>query len=136
MARLKIFKYLKGGKGSKEILKELKDYGTPLMGNMITTSVLNKSDIYIITAVLGASAAGIYQTNYSLIATAFTLLSASVMRGSYPTILRTWAEGDKEATSRLISEAVRMYLLLAVPATVGVAAVSDVMATALLNRLM
>lgn len=36
----------------------------------------------------------------------------------------------------IISEAVRMYLLLAVPATVGVAAVSDVMATALLNRLM
>ena len=29
-------------------VKELKDYGTPLMGNMITTSVLNKSDIYII----------------------------------------------------------------------------------------
>ena len=67
MTRLKIFKYLKGGKGSKEILKELKDYGTPLMGNMITTSVLNKSDIYIITAVLGASAAGIYQTNYLLL---------------------------------------------------------------------
>ena len=134
MTRLKIFKYLKGGKGSKEILKELKDYGTPLMGNMITTSVLNKSDIYIITAVLGASAAGIYQTNYSLIATAFTLLSASVMRGSYPTILRTWAEGDKDATARLISEAVRMYLLLAVPATVGVAAVSDVMATALFEQ--
>ena len=89
MTRLKIFKYLKGGKGSKEILKELKDYGTPLMGNMITTSVLNKSDIYIITAVLGASAAGIYQTNYSLIATAFTLLSASVMRGSYPKGIRT-----------------------------------------------
>ena len=75
---------------------------------MITTSVLNKSDIYIITAVLGESAAGIYQTNYSLIATDYTLLSATVMRGSYPTILRTWAEGDKEATARLISEAVRM----------------------------
>ena len=56
------------------------------------------------------------------------------MRGSYPTILRTWAEGDKEATARLISEAVRMYLLLAVPATVGVAAVSDVMATALFEQ--
>lgn len=134
MTRLKIFSYLKGGKSSKTILKELRDYGTPLMGNMITTSVLNKSDIYIITAILGASAAGIYQTNYSLIATAFTLLSASVMRGSYPTILRTWAEGNKDETSRLISEAVRMYLLLAVPATVGVAAVSDVMATALFEQ--
>ena len=32
MARLKIFKYLKGGQGFKGNFKELKDYGTSLMG--------------------------------------------------------------------------------------------------------
>lgn len=129
--RLKIFSYLKKGKNSPEILTELRKYGMPLMGNMLTTSVLNKSDIYIITFYLGESAAGIYQTNYSLIATAFTLLSASVMRGSYPTILRTWSEGKKEETSKLISDAVRFYLLLAIPATIGVAATSPAISTAL-----
>ena len=131
---LQFFKYLNAKNGSKEIQNELKQYGMPLMGNMITTSVLNKSDIYIVSGLLGLASAGIYQTNYSLIATAFTLLSASVMRGSYPTILRMWSEGKKELTEKLISEAVRMYLLLSVPAVLGVAAVSDVVAKALFDE--
>lgn len=130
MKRLKILYYIKG-KANKEILDELKEYGMPLMGNQLATSVLNKSDIYIITLVLGASAAGIYQTNYSLIATAFTLLNASVMRGCYPTILRAWSENKKDDVQRLLNEAVRMYLLVAIPAVAGVLAVSDSAAYAL-----
>ena len=131
---LNFFKYLNTKNGSKEIQNELKRYGMPLMGNMITTSVLNKSDIYIVSGLLSLEMAGIYQTNYSLIATAFTLLSASVMRGSYPTILRMWSEGKKELTEKLISEAVRMYLILSVPAVLGVASVSDVVAKALFEK--
>lgn len=130
MKRLKILKYLKG-KGNREILNELKAYGMPLMGNQLATSVLNKSDIYIITIVLSANASGIYQTNYSLIATAFTLLNASVMRGCYPTILRAWSEGKKEDVQRLLNEAVRMYMLVAIPAVAGVFAVSHSAASAL-----
>lgn len=130
MKRLKIFSYLKG-KTDKAILSELKAYGMPLMGNQLTTSVLNQSDVYIVTAVLGDVASGIYKTNYSLIATAFTLLNASVMRGCYPTILRAWSEGKKDDVQRLLNEAVRMYLILAVPAVVGVLAVSHSAAYAL-----
>lgn len=131
MLKLKIYKYLNFKNASREILVELKDYGMPLMGNQLATSVLNKSDIYIVTIIIGAGAAGIYQTNYSLIATAFTLLNASVMRGCYPTILRAWSEGDKPQTKKLIGDAVRFYLLVAVPAVLGVAAVNDILATAL-----
>ncbi len=131
MIKLKIYKYLNFKNASREILKELKDYGMPLMGNQLATSVLNKSDIYIVTIIIGAGAAGIYQTNYSLIATAFTLLNASVMRGCYPTILRAWSEGDKNQTKKLIGDAVRFYLLVAVPAVFGVAAVNDILASAL-----
>jgi len=131
ITELKIYRYINRKKESKEILRELKSYGMPLMGNMLTTSVLNKSDIYIVIFLISETAAGIYQTNYSLIATAFTLLSASVMRGSYPTILRTWGEGNKDLAERLVGEAVRLYLLVALPAVAGVAAVSDVTAKAL-----
>jgi O-antigen/teichoic acid export membrane protein len=114
-------------------------YGMPLMGNQLATSVLNKSDIYIITISLGAvlgreaaaSATGIYQTNYSLIATAFTLLNASVMRGCYPTILRAWSEDRKDDVQKLLNDAVRMYLLVAVPAVAGVFSVSHSAAYAL-----
>lgn len=132
--KLKIFRYINFKNSSPEILMTLKNYGIPLMGNLVTTSVLNKSDIYIITGYLGEASAGIYQMSYSIVATAFTLLSASVMRGSYPTIVRTWSEGKKEMSEQLVSEAVRFFMLVAIPAVIGVAAVSDVVAGALFEE--
>lgn len=129
--KLKIYKYINVKNSSPEILATLKAYGIPLMGNLIATSILNKSDIYIITGFKGEAEAGIYQTNYSIIASAFTLLSAAVMRGSYPTILRTWVEDKKELAAHLVSEAVRMFLLISVPAVVGVLCVSKTAATVL-----
>lgn len=128
---LKIYKYINIKNSSPEILANLKAYGIPLMGNLIATSILNKSDIYIITGFKGEAEAGIYQTNYSIIASAFTLLSAAIMRGSYPTILRTWSEGKKELSANLVSEAIRMFLLVSVPAVVGVLCVSETLATVL-----
>lgn len=132
--KLKIYKYINIKNSSPEILADLKAYGIPLMGNLIATSILNKSDIYIITGFKGEAEAGIYQTNYSFIASAFTLLSAAVMRGSYPTILRTWSEGKKELSANLIADAVRMFLIISVPAVVGVICVSDTVAEALFEQ--
>lgn len=130
MKRLNILSYL-NAKSDKTILKQLSSYGMPLMGNQLATSVLTQSDGYIITFAFNIGLAGIYKTNYSLISVAFTMLNASVMRGCYPTILRAWSEGKKDDVQRLLNEAVRMYLLLAVPAVAGVYAVSETAAKAL-----
>lgn len=129
--KLDIKKHIKKECFNKEILNVLKMYGMPLMGNMIATSVLNKSDIYVIQYFLGEDKVGIYQTNYSIIASAFTLLAAGAMRGSYPTIIRTWSEGDTELTKILISNAIRTYLLISLPAVVGVFCISDFVAKVL-----
>ncbi len=129
--KLDIKKHIKKDYFDKEILKVLKMYGMPLMGNMIATSVLNKSDIYVIQYFLGEDKVGIYQTNYSIIASAFTLLAAGAMRGSYPTIIRTWSEGDTELTKTLIGNAIRTYFLISLPAVVGVFCISDFVASVL-----
>lgn len=129
--KLQIFKYISLKENSSEILENLKIYGMPLMGNMIATSILNKSDIYIITGYLGEDKAGIYQTNYSIIASAFIVVSSGVMRGSYPTIVRTWSEGKKDMAEKLIGDAIRFYLLVSIPAVFGVFALSDYVAKTL-----
>lgn len=131
--KLKVYKYINIKNNSDEILKNFKIYGIPLVGNLIATSILNKSDIYVITVYIGEAAAGIYQTNYTIVASAFTMLSAAVMRGSYPTILRTWSEDKKELTEKLISEAVRFFLLIAVPAVIGITVLSESVATVLFD---
>ncbi len=126
ISKLNMFKYIDVSCFDKEIFMDLFAYGFPLMGNLITTQVLNKSDIYIITILRSEYDSGIYQANYSIISSAFTMLSAAVMRGSYPTILRNWAEGKKKQAGKLVNDAVRMYLLLGVPAVCGVFALQDV----------
>ena len=128
---LKLLDKVKNGDSSKEILKELKLYGKPLMWNMLTTSILNKSDVLLISLFLGVSSAGIYQTNYSLVATTFTMLSMAIMRGSYPTVLCVWNEGNNELANKLISNTVRFYLIISVPAVVGIGLLSDVIAKVL-----
>lgn len=133
--KLDIFKYIKLKYYDKEVFLLLKTYGVPLMGNMLATSVLNKSDIYIITYFLGEANAGIYQTNYSIIASAFTLLSAGAMRGSYPTIVRTFSEGNKEEAGELIRHAIRVYLLMAIPAVFGIFLLSDFISISLFNKM-
>ena len=124
--KLQIFKYIDLKSYDKLIFADFFAYGFPLMGNLITTQILNKSDVYIITHFLGHGEAGIYQQNYSVVSTAFTMLAAAVMRGSYPTILRTWSEGRKEQAGKLVNEAVRLYLILGVPAVCGIFALQDV----------
>lgn len=124
--KLHIIKYISLEGFDKAVFADLFAYGFPLMGNLITTQILNKSDVYIITFFKGKAEAGIYTTNYSLVSSAFTMLSAAVMRGSYPTILRAWSEGKKKQAADLVNEAVRMYLLLGVPAVCGIFALSDI----------
>ncbi len=131
--KLDMFKYIDRKGFDKEVFADLFAYGFPLMGNLITTQILNKSDVYIITFFQGKGAAGIYSTNYSLVSSAFTMLSAAVIRGSYPTILRTWSEGKKEQAGLLVNEAVRIYLILGVPAVCGVFALQDVISGVLFD---
>ncbi|MFI3175724.1 MAG: lipopolysaccharide biosynthesis protein [Bacillota bacterium] len=129
--KLQIIKYIKRTHVDKSIQKLFIAYGTPLTFNMIATSLLNKSDIYIITYLLGETQAGIYQTNYSIVASAFILLASGAMRGSYPTILKTWNENNPELTKKLLQVAIRNYLLIGVPAVVGIFSVSSPIAQVL-----
>ncbi len=135
LSKLKIYSYINKKDYDKEVLKVLKAYGFPLMGNMIATSILNKSDIYIITNFLGEDKAGIYQTNYSIIASAFILLATAAMRGSYPTILKSWSNNNIEETQILLKSATRTYLLISIPAVVGVWCVSDILSQVLFDEL-
>lgn len=135
LSKLNIYKHISYKNYDKEVLNILKLYGLPLMGNMIATSVLNKSDIYIITSFLGEEKAGIYQTNYSIVASAFILLATAAMRGSYPTILKTWSEGNIEETQTLLKSATRTYLLIALPAVIGIFCLSDLVAYVLFDEL-
>lgn len=133
--KMQILPFIKPKRFNKDIQKDLWFYGMPLIWNMIATSILNKSDIYIITNYWGEDKAGIYQTNYSIIASAFILIASGAMRGSYPTILKAWNEGSLDNAKNLLKVAIRNYLLISIPAVVGVFSISDMLSQSLFDSL-
>lgn len=131
--KLDIIKYISYSKYSKEVLKKFTVYGIPIIGLTFSTSILYNSDRYIINVLINSAAVGIYYANYSLMSAAFSMFSNAVMKGSYPSILKAWNDGDKQATLGIISQAVRHYLLFAVPAIVGVCVLAESVSKLLLE---
>ncbi len=119
--RLKIFSYIKLKNFSTEISKTFLSYGTPFFGSILTTTLINNSDRYII---LDKEALAIYATNYSIISTLFTMINTGVSRGTVPTIYTIYNRGEKEESYSLISKLVKYYLIIIVPLVCGIMVIS------------
>lgn len=116
VARLRFF--------SLSLLKKFFAFGAPLMGVSIAISLLNMIDRYLVTGFFGEEIFAVYNSNNSIASGIFTMLSVGVMRGVYPTVLRSWQEGGIQTAKPLLDDGARLYLLIAAPAVTGLTAVS------------
>jgi O-antigen/teichoic acid export membrane protein len=125
---MEIYKKIKLGMFSNKVFGKFLQFGMPLMGVGLTMSLLNLSDRYVIIFSLGASngatQAGIYTANYSIASAIFTMILMSVMRGVYPSILKAFRKSDKVQTEELLTHAVRYFILIALPAVIGLGVLS------------
>jgi len=117
--RLGLWKHIALSAYSKKMLSLFAAFGVPLIGNFITTTVLNASDRFLIVNMAGAEQNGIYGTNYAIASAAVTALTMGAARGSYPNILKAWSVKDEKLAFQLISQAVRLFLLITLPAVAG-----------------
>ena len=111
-------------RASRAMLGKLLGYGVPLMGVALCSGLLTLFDRFYIYGVFGDATGGIYYYNSSIPNSVFTMLSVGVLRGVYPAILRAWNERSHEEAKTLLGAGVRLYLLVALPAAFGLAAVS------------
>jgi O-antigen/teichoic acid export membrane protein len=123
--RTRIYRYITFRLFSKKVLRKFLVYSMPLVGVNITMSMLTLSDRYVITPILGTEKMGIYHANYSISSSVFTLILVAVMRGVYPVILKTWRLNNKPQTEHFLSQAVRYFLLISMPAFTGICILSD-----------
>lgn len=90
----------------KELKIEIKKfmiYGFPMMGWFIACILLDVGDRYIIQWFQGAQAVGIYSANYSLIAGGMGLITAPILLGAHPFLMKAWEEKDDTEISRWLA---------------------------------
>ncbi|NLY17917.1 MAG: oligosaccharide flippase family protein [Clostridiaceae bacterium] len=122
--RINVFIHLKAGKVKKEIFKILFSYSLPFLGVNITTALLNQSDRLIVQPLAGDTQFGIYSANYVIPSMVLLMISTGVMRGVYPILLKSYNRNEPEQAAELLSQAIRYYLLIALPAVTGLISLS------------
>lgn len=124
ISRINVFKHLKMGKVKKEIFNTLFLFSLPFLGVNITTALINQSDRLIIQPLAGDTQLGIYSANYAIPSMVLLLISTGVMRGVYPVLLKSFDRNEPKQAAELLSQAMRYYLLIALPAVTGLVSLS------------
>ncbi len=131
--RLKLVKHFRTGKVSREILKTLFSFSLPFLGVNITTALLNLSDRLIVKPLAGDAAMGIYTQNYQIPGVVFPMISIGVMRGVYPILLKSFRKDEPKQAAELLSQSIRYFLLLGLPAMTGLISLSSLISRVILG---
>jgi len=112
------------GAFSKSIAIEMSKFGAPLIIGNLAAWILSLSDRYVIELYRGSYEVGLYSASYSISEQALTMLLSLFMLAGYPLIVNTWETGGKEATQEFVGKLTRYYLLIGLPAALGMSVLS------------
>ena len=106
----------------KSLSEELK-FALPTVPNNVSSWVVDSSDKYVIGIFLGSAAVGCYSPGYALGSILLMLLSPFAIL--LPAVLpQYWEAGDMDKVDTFLSYSMKYYLLIAVPAAVGMSLLS------------
>jgi O-antigen/teichoic acid export membrane protein len=108
-----------------DICREMLRYGLPLVITNLFAWVLALSDRYIIGFFRGTAEVGMYSVSYTLADNSINLIVSLVVLASSPLAMKTWEKGGPSSAKPFLMRLMRVYLLLALPATVGVCLLSE-----------
>lgn len=93
-------------------------FSLPLVPSYYGNIILSFADRLAIAALLGAEAVGIYAAAYSL-AQVMNEIFVPISTALFPAVSRRWDRDDRQSARWLLSNTLRYYLLLAIPALAG-----------------
>lgn len=103
-----------------KMTREMLRFSFPIVPNGLISWIATSSDRFLIGIFLGVGLVGIYSASYSLGAM-ILLFSSPIQFILYPTLSKLYDEGRKTEVSSYISHSIRAYLLITIPAAVGIA---------------
>lgn len=99
--------------------RQIWQYAWPLTLGSVAMWGLRVSDLFIISSSWSAREVGLYSVSYNISAKSIELLVALFLLGVSPFVYSTWEAEGREATEVTITMITRLYLILCLPAAVG-----------------
>lgn len=114
---------------SRELSKVFLIYGFPLIGVSFSVALLNLFYRFL----LSTENLAIFQYNANISTSIFAMITISMMRSVYPSILKAYREKGPEEAQHNVTFGVRNFLLISIPAFAGLTAVSSDLSHIILN---
>jgi O-antigen/teichoic acid export membrane protein len=108
----------------KDWSKKLMLYGTPLIPTVLMIQVLDISDRFIVGAFRGSAEAGIYAAGFLVGSLPMELIIVFVTGAAAPLVTSIWEQKGRAAAEDLLTSVTRVFVLVALPALVGLSLMS------------
>jgi len=113
------------GRFSPTLNRQLFAFGLPLIGFEVLGHIISFGDRVQVNYFLGTEALGYYSAASNLCVYIETVFVVSMTTAITPMFLDRWESEGKESTEDFLALVMRYYLLAAIPAAIGVAAVGQ-----------
>jgi len=110
---------LKNGNIRSRMGWEITKYGIPAMAINVLTWAQSLSDRYILEFFRGSHEVGVYSPNYNVAEHSIFFITSLFLLSSGPIGYNIWEKGGVEASQEFMSKLTRYYLIIGLPAAVG-----------------
>ena len=104
-----------------KVLGAVARYGVPLSLTVALTVVIATSDRYLIAAISGNAAAGLYAVAADFTTQTLTVLMTAINMAAFPVAVRAWERGGADAARGAMRVNASLLLAVGVPSVVGLA---------------
>ena len=125
MFRLPLWPYLKLGKVSRTLIRDLAAYGFPMAPTLMGNWALSLSDRYILEYFRTTAEIGWYSASYSIAEKVLLLPFSALLFAATPILIAGWEKGDRAQVADGLEELTRWYLLIGLPILVGVSVLAE-----------
>lgn len=122
---LKAGRFYQRKKSSRALQRAFFSFGFVLVFVTFLSEVLSAADRYMVQAFKGAYQVGLYSMVYTLVTNSLGIISTFIALAAAPVIMKVYEREGEERTVALLGKITRYYLMLLIPAMVGIVVLRD-----------
>ena len=114
----------RGGTHYRSRLFGYAKYGYPIAGGLGLSLIMASTDRFLLEIFMGSAAVGAYHAGYSLASRTLDVLFIWLGAAGTPALIMAWERGSRDAFLKAAHEQASTFILIGLPAAVGVALVA------------